>query len=157
MITPSATSSCCTPVPNCCDKQPAPNQNLKLIDRVCKIAIALFAFYLSPITYAATCTLGLTVGLGVGLYRQFKELAPLPEGEGRPICAQGYMDFLSGIRFPSEMSNIATAVFIGACIRHDPVFYIPFSGFFLGFGAGHEISKSMTPVVNNATLLTQNV
>lgn len=149
------------PAACCCHDAPAAIQEnreekssslLTIIDRISRIALAAFALYLSPMTFVASCSIGFATGLSYGLYRHIKNQEPLPEGTGRPVCAQGYIDFLSGIRFSPLIGNLATAGFIAAHLRHDPGFYVPFSGFFIGLGTGNDLSHLAHRLVKKLNL-----
>jgi hypothetical protein len=60
------------------------------------------------------------------------------------------MEFLTGMRFPPLVGSLATATFIGAHMRHDPSFYVPFCGAFLGFWIGREFVTEIRDMAGHA-------
>ncbi len=134
----SRSSSPLTPaVESCCSNSTISTWQ-KTIDMICRIALGILSAWIAPQAFAVSLLIGIVGGI---LYtfaaRKYAELA-LPTGDSKPVCAQGYMDFLSQVRFPPAIASIATTAFIATHIRHDPFFFIPFCGFFLGFGLGHR-------------------
>lgn len=130
----SPQTSCCAPN-NTDNSAPA---WLKQVDVVCRVALGTFAVYLAPIVCSISLSVGLVAGAAYTLARKWQQLPLMPFGESKPVCAQGYMDYLSGMRFPPLVGNLATATFIAAHMRHDPQFYVPFCGIFIGFWLGRE-------------------
>jgi hypothetical protein len=130
--------SCCQKKTLSCCEPSAPSPWLKKIDAICRIALGAFAAYIAPFFFTVSFMIGAAVGLGYSLHHYFQHRNPLPDGENKPICAQGYMDFLSGMRFSPMVGTPATAAFIAAHMRHDPQFFVPFGGFFIGFWVGKE-------------------
>lgn len=130
--TPPTESCCCPPV------EDGSSKLLKKIDLICRIALGIIAAIICPQLFALSAGLGIIIGIGYA-WVKFKQGTPMfPAGESKPVCAQGYMDFLSGMRFPPAVGSIATASFIAAHMRHDPQFYVPFCGLFIGFWLGRE-------------------
>ncbi len=123
---------------SCCQPTSKASPWLKIIDRICRVAIGIFAAWIAPMHFGVSLGLGIIVGGGYAFSCSWLKKPLFPAGESKPVCAQGYMDFLSGMRFPSEIGTVATATFIGAHMRHDPQFYVPFCGLFLGLWIGRE-------------------
>jgi hypothetical protein len=122
-------------------------QWVKTVDRICRVTLAAFAAILAPIPFAVSLASGLLAGASYTAVRIYQQKPLFPDGESKPVCAQGYMDFLSGMRFPPLIGSLATATFIGAHMRHDPLFYVPFCGFFVGFWLGRDsinLGKDLT-------------
>jgi len=123
---------------SCCKPQNTTPKWLKNVDIICRVALGIFAAWLAPLTFSVAFGLGALIGASYAIERYFREQPMFPNGESKPVCAQGYMDFLTGMRFPPVVSSLATATFIGAHMRHDPQFYVPFCAVFLGFWVGRE-------------------
>lgn len=124
---------------SCCNSSQAPLPPwLKKVDLICRIALGALAALLAPVPFSISFSLGLVIGTVYAAERYLRKKPMFPEGESKPVCAQGYMDFLSGMRFPPIIGSLATATFIGAHMRHDPVFYVPFCGLFIGLWTGRE-------------------
>lgn len=132
--------NCCSrpEKPSCCELPAKTSPWLKTVDLVCRVAIGLFAAFQAPISFAFSLSLGLLIGAAYAITRLYQNKPLFPEGQGKPVCAQGYMEFLSGMRFPPHIGSVATTAFIAAHMRHDPQFYVPFCGLFLGFCLGIE-------------------
>ena len=127
----NADSSCCSP-------NVAVPPWLKKVELVCRIALAVFAAVKAPILFAISSGVGFVCGIGYAVVKLLQATPMAPEGSEKPVCAQGYMDFLSGMRFPQPIGTLATTAFIAAHMRHDPQFYVPFCGLFVGFWFGKE-------------------
>lgn len=124
---------------SCCpENMQPPSPWLKSVDLICRIAIGVFGAILAPLHFAVSFALGSIIGGGYAIIKWIRSESVPQNGTSKPICAQGYMDFLSGMRFPPLINTLATASFIGAHLRHDPLFYVPFSGLFLGFWIGKD-------------------
>lgn len=122
---------------NCCRSKKKP-QWLKYVDLVCRVALGVFAGFLAPLPLIISLSMGIGVGSLYWLAGHWSKELLMSSGETKPVCAQGYMDYLSGIRFPPVIGSMATATFIAAHMRHDPQFYVPFCGVFIGFWIGRE-------------------
>jgi hypothetical protein len=123
---------------DCCHPKAEHFRFQKTLDSVCRIAIGVFAAIYAPVTFFISLQAGFLAGTGYAVYRLYQNKPMFPDGENKPVCAQGYMDFLSGMKFPPPAGTIATAIFIAAHTRHDPSFYAPFCGLFIGFWLGRE-------------------
>lgn len=123
---------------SCCNPKTEEFRFQKTLDNICRIAIGVFAAIHAPLPFLVSFQIGLLTGIGYAVYRLYQNKPMLPDGENKPVCAQGYMDFLSGMKFPPPAGTIATAVFIAAHTRHDPAFYVPFCGLFMGFCLGRQ-------------------
>ena len=141
-ITPSQiASSTIFSKPSCCSSgaKAANAFNLQArLDTVCRIALGIFAALYAPVPFSLTFGVGLMAGSIYAFTRISQNKPMYPDGESKPVCAQGYMDFLSGMRFPPAVGTVATAAFIAAHTRHDPLFYAPFCGLFIGFWLGRQ-------------------
>lgn len=136
-ISPMKTST--HPESTCCQKAPASETAwLKRVDLICRIAIGIFGAYIAPLPLLISFAIGSIVGAVYTATRYLQNKPMYPDGQSKPVCAQGYMDFLSGMRFPPLIGTLATTSFIAAHMRHDPLFYAPFCGLFLGFWIGRE-------------------
>lgn len=138
-----APASCCQPI----NTRP---DYLKKIDLVCRIALGAIATIISPSLFAISMGAGLALGVGYAALRYCQQKPLFPAGESKPVCAQGYMDFLSGMRFPPEIGSVATTAFIAAHMRHDPQFFVPFCGLFIGFWLGREMVTAARDLSNYA-------
>lgn len=127
-----------SPSPCCRTKSDTSSVALKNVDIVCRIAIGIFGTFIAPAPLLISFGIGVIGGSVYAATRHIQNKPMYPNGQSKPVCAQGYMDFLSGMRFPPVVGTIATTAFIGAHMRHDPQFYAPFCGFFLGFWIGRE-------------------
>lgn len=126
--------SCCNETSTCCSTNKETYSLQKIIDTVCRIALGVFAAVCSPFEFAVSFASGILAG---SIY-EIKYPSSLGNGDTKPVCAQGYMDFLSGTRFPPSVVTLATAAFIAEHTCHHPQFYSPFCGLFVGFWAGRQ-------------------
>lgn len=128
---PEASDCCSTP-----NKKPA-SPFVKALELVCRVAIAIFAAIIQPIMFAISFTVGSAIGIGYALYlKLFKK--DNQQGDSQPVCAQGFMEYLSGMKYPAGISTVVTGVFIAEHVVHNPCFYVPFAGFFVGIWAGTQ-------------------
>lgn len=136
--------------PSCCQAKPTSSSRnwQKVVDLICRLAIGVFCAVLSPLAFAASFGLGIALGATYAISRICQNKPMFPDGQSKPVCAQGYMDFLSGMRFPPTVGTLATTAFIGAHMRHDPQFYVPFCGLFLGFWIGREAAQSIRDIAS---------
>lgn len=131
------------PASSCCEqKENGLSPLIKRIRDVARVALALFAFYLQPTLFGAALTLG--VGLGIaytGYHLSLHQSGPL-FGRAKPLCAQGYLEALSGMQFGEVVSELTTHAFIGAHIHCLPRFFIPFTGLAVGAYVGRLICEA---------------
>lgn len=127
-----ASSGCCQPA------NPQASAWLKKVDLICRIALGVFAAVIAPAPFACSIGIGFIGGMAYAITRLCQHKPLFAAGESKPVCAQGYMDYLSGMRFPPVVGSLATASFIGAHMRHDPQFYVPFCGLFIGLWLGRQ-------------------
>lgn len=127
----------------CCDDQVQAIPWLKRIDLICRVALGTFAALLAPWPFAASAGVGMALAAAYAIISRIDKRWLFPLGDNRPVCAQGYMDFLTGVRFPPLIGALATAAFIAAHMRHDPLFYVPFCGICLGFWAGRNVVNAV--------------
>jgi hypothetical protein len=128
------------PATNCCGTITQSSQLQKTVDLICRLALGAFAALTAPISFGISLGVGLLIGSVYAITRIQQNLPMFPDGESKPVCAQGYMDFLSGMKFPPLVGTLATTAFIAAHTRHDPAFYVPFCGLFIGFWTGRELA-----------------
>lgn len=95
-----------------------------IVDLVCRVALALFAAILNIKLFIAFTGIGVGLGLGYIAYKKILN-EKIEIGFARPTCAQGFFDYLSGMRCPPLLSTVVTAVFIGGHMHCSP-FYIGF-------------------------------
>lgn len=126
-------------ISGCCGGEASHSPWLKRIDTICRVAIGVFSAFIAPTYFAISFAIGFVSGAVYAATRYFQNKPMFPEGTSKPVCAQGYMDFLTGMRFPPVVGTLATTAFIAAHARHDPKFYVPFCGVALGFLTGREI------------------
>jgi len=139
---------------SCCAPSPAANSSVKLIETICRIAIGVFAYVTVPNLFIVSLSVGAAAGAAYTFYekRRGNDL-----NNARPGCAQGFVEYLSGTKFPDELIAVVTAIFIAEHVQHNPDFYVPFCGVWLGFAAGknainalgqsHSQSLHPTPLV----------
>lgn len=125
-------------IQTCCISSHEQFRFQKTLESVCRLAIGVFAAIYAPASFLASLHAGLVTGMAYSVYQLYQKKPIVSDGENKPVCAQGYMDFLSGMRFPPPAGTLATAVFIAAHTRHDPSFYAPFCGLFIGFWFGKQ-------------------
>ena len=109
-----------------------------VLEVVCRVALTVFGMISHPIS----TSIGLAAGLGYGLYAGYKETISGKEIEkgGDGGCAHGFLEELSGVRFPKALNTLAaTGITLEHLVHdhhHSP---IPFSIFGalagLSFGA----------------------
>lgn len=118
----------------CCSKKAQDNaQWVQILSQVCRVALAVFAYIVSPLLFTVSFAAGVVSALA---YIACTKGGDQNLGTLRPICGQGYMEFLSGKAFPLWTVYVVTTAFIAAHVRHDPVFFVPFCGLFIGWWAG---------------------
>ncbi len=123
---------------SCCAKRKLENEAmLRLLDRLCRIALAIFAAIIAPELFA--------ISFGIGVAAAIVHACAYPDairsaGNLKPVCGQGYMEFLSGKSFEPWIVHVVTTLFVGAHVRHDPHFFVPFCGLFIGWRGGEEAS-----------------
>jgi hypothetical protein len=112
---------------------------LPYVELICRIALAIFAAILNLKLFVITASIGFALGVAYTVYKNIVK-EPLEVGLARPSCAQGFFDYLSGIRCPPLISTIITAVFIGGHMHHSP-FYIAFCGVPFGAWLGSQATQ----------------
>ncbi|QLH36068.1 MAG: hypothetical protein HWD61_08000 [Parachlamydiaceae bacterium] len=110
-----------------------------IVELVCRVALAVFAAILNLKLFAITAGIGVAIGVVYTVYKNIVK-EPIEVGLARPSCAQGFFDYLSGIRCPAIVSTVITAVFIGGHMHHSP-FTLLFAAFLLVFGLGLKWRK----------------
>lgn len=110
-----------------------------VVELICRIALAIFACVINFKLFAIAAGVGAAAGV---LYTVYKNIVkdPIEVGLARPSCAQGFFDYLSGIRCPPLVSTVITAVFIGGHMHHSP-FFIGFCGVPFGVWAGTQVTQ----------------
>lgn len=124
---------------NCCETE-APYKPSRLslaIEIVGRVALTIFSFVLAPLYTAITYSLGAIGGCIYALVKDTKKPISIQGDAVRPACAQGYLERLSGKRWPIPITQIVTDFFIGLHTYHDPKIFGPlFCGLFTGFWTG---------------------
>jgi len=137
-ILPSETKSAC-----CSPKNEMESPWIKRVNIICSIAIGVFSATLAPELFAASLAVGFVAGGLYVLSTYWQKEIVLPESKGVPVCAIGYMELLSKRRFPPIMGLAVTSALLSRHIHHDPQFYVPFCGLFLGFWIGIESANTL--------------
>lgn len=120
---------------SCC-KATGDKAMLELLDKACRIALAIFSAFINPFLFAVSFGIGAVGSLVYVLATSGKGAGA---GNLKPVCGQGYMEFLSGRSYPAWTVHVITTVFVGAHVRHDPKFFVPFCGLFIGIWVGAEV------------------
>lgn len=110
-----------------------------VVELVCRLALAVFAAILNLKLFAITVGVGAVLGISYALYKNIIN-EPIEVGLARPSCAQGFFDYLSGVKCPPLVSTVITAVFIGGHMHHSP-FYIAFCGVPFGVWLGTQATQ----------------
>lgn len=134
-----------TDTKGCCQSETTfpsviPERWMSKVDMICRLAIGIFSYVISPLYFSFAFVLGAALGAGYALSRYWQSKPLAGPDSNMPICAQGFMTFLSKRKFSIEINTVVTALFIGAHVRHDPTFFVPFTALFLGFWVGNECS-----------------
>lgn len=116
------------------DKRCCKAESVEGLDRICRIALAVFALCVNSSLFFTSFTAGLSAAIVYDLLHPSQKSSTL-----LPVCGQGYMEFLSKRSYPKWTVHVVTTAFIGAHIRHDPLFFVPFCGAFVGVWAGGEV------------------
>lgn len=133
---------------SCCGKKQGQEEMLKLLDKVCRIALAVFSAVIFPLFFQISFALGAIASMAYFAYTQGSDASV---GTLKPFCGQGYMEFLSGRAFSPWVAHVVTTVFVAAHIRHDPHFFVPFCGLFVGWWAGEEVATAAFNLGQRAT------
>ncbi len=112
---------------------------IPLLDKVCRVALALFAISINSYLFTTSFIIGAAMAL---LYVAGTRGGDQNFGTLKPVCGQGYMEFLSGKVWPLWTVHIVTTAFVAAHVRHDPAFFVPFSGLFIGWWAASEVGSA---------------
>lgn len=85
----------------------------KVLEVVCRVALTVFGMMSHPIS----TSIGLASGLAYGLYIGYKETHSGKEAEkgGDGGCAHGFLEELSGVRFPKALNTLAAT---GITLEH---------------------------------------
>lgn len=122
------------------EKLAALEQRLQpIVELVCRVALAIFAAIINLKLFAISSGIGVVIGVAYAIYKNILK-EPLEVGLARPSCAQGFFDYLSGLRCPALVSTVITAVFIGGHMHHSP-FYIGFCGVPFGIWLGSQAGQ----------------
>lgn len=110
-----------------------------IVEVICRLALAIFAAILNFELFAITAGIGFALGIAYTVYKNIVN-EPIEVGLARPSCAQGFFDYLSGIRCPPLVSAVITAVFIGGHMHHSS-FYIGFCAVPFGIWIGSQVTQ----------------
>lgn len=124
--------------PSCCSNKTEVTNWVKTVDLVCRIALTAFGAVIAPLFFGIAVGVGVLLGASYAIVRYIQDKPLLEQDDAKPICAQGFMNYLSGMRYPPAVNSVVTAAFIGAHIRHDPQFFVPFVGLFVGIWIGRD-------------------
>ena len=136
----------------CCGKKSEHEEILQMLDKVCRIALAILSAMIFPLLFQISFAVGVLSSIGYFIYTQGCDTSG---GTLRPLCGQGYMEFLSGRAFSPWVAHVVTTLFVAAHIRHDPLFFVPFCGVFVGWWAGEEVALAAQNFGQRATLWFQ--
>lgn len=123
---------------------------LKVVDVICRLALAVLSALTAPIHFAVSASIGAIFGASYACYKihqKAKEKAA-PQNDSccapgaKPTCAQGFYDYLSNVKTPVLISTAVTAVYIGHHLHASP-FFVAFCGVPLGFYTGKEIVEGL--------------
>lgn len=124
--------------PSCCSNKTEVANWVKTVDLICRVALTAFGAAIAPLFFGVALGVGVFLGTVYAIVRYTQHKPLLEQDDSKPICAQGFMNYLSGMRFPPVVNSVVTAAFIGAHIRHDPQFFVPFVGLFVGIWIGRD-------------------
>lgn len=136
---------CCKPsqvpaAPNAPDVPAAPSRLetklLQAIELICRAALAAFAFVMAPEYFLLFGGIGVATGIVYAVYKIIRN-EPIEPGLARPSCAQGFFDYLSGMRCSGIVSTVITAVFIAGHMHHSS-FYVGFCAMPIGIFVGAQ-------------------
>ena len=133
----------------------APHEERKIwsfqnvLEVVCRVALTIFGMISHPISTTA----GLAAGLGYGIYMGYQETnnGKASEKGGDGGCAHGFLEELSGVRFPKALNTLAaTGITLEHLVHdhhHSP---IPFSifGALAGLSFGAWGGRSLWNIVH---------
>lgn len=131
---------------DCCSKKDENSKYSKLskaVELVCRIALGIMAAVIAPVYFATSFVIGAAGGVVYTALQKIYKDKLAENADARPACAQGFMEYLSGTKFPAVVIQVVTAVFIGAHIQHQPGFYVPFTGVFVGFWSAKQASAGI--------------
>lgn len=93
------------------------NRMLPTVEVVCRLALGIFAFILNPMVSLCAAGAGALIGCAYTLYKNINK-EPIEKGDLVSTCATGFMEQLSGKRFPKVILTVVTAVFISIHYHH---------------------------------------
>lgn len=142
MTTVSCTSGCCSTQQPSQDTEQLPWVTYQRLEVACRVAVGALSCSVAPLTFAASLAGGATLGLARYGWQHYtgEELA---SAGGRPVCAQGYSEMLSGRRLPERINLLVTALFVAMHTEHMPHFFVPFTGVFLGMWVSDVIANAI--------------
>lgn len=121
----------CCPVPSTVQ-----SHSMSRLEKLCRVSLGVFALAVNTARGMAAGGAGVAFGLGTHVYSLITQGSLPAQGYRRPVCAQGYMETLSGRAFSPGTNLVVTAVFIGVHILHYPPFFVPFTTFCVGMWLG---------------------
>lgn len=162
MSSSNSCGDCCRPAPVMPTPPPpeAPSRlELRLlaaIELISRAALAAFALVMSPENFLLFGGIGLATGIAYAIYKIIRN-EPIEPGLARPSCAQGFFDYLSGMRCSGIVSTVITTVFIAGHMHHSS-FYVGFCAMPIGIFVGAQIvavswslsHRSVKPIVPSA-------
>jgi hypothetical protein len=134
---------------HCTPKKDTKSFNLqKVIELVCRVALTAIALYAHPISTGVGMAAGLSYGLYVG-YLKYEKGEEFTSGSDSG-CAHGFLEELSGVRFPKALNTLAAfgitlEHLMDGCGGHHGHSHIPFSifGALAGLSSGAWIGHGL--------------
>jgi len=118
-------------------------QMLRILDTVYRVALVALCALVCPVLTAYALGIGAGLSATVIVYEAAQFGTVRSSGTILPVCGQGYMEYLSGRRFPQWMVHTVTSSFIGAHVLHFPAYFVPFVSGFVGWWAGAEVTSAV--------------
>ena len=109
---------------------------LRVIVLVTHVGLGVFAYITCPSSFLLSYGIGKGLGFVCGVLDRYNVIKLTYVDDAAPACAQNFMEYLSGIRFPVLIAKVITVAYIARHIVCDSPFYVPFVGVFLGFKTG---------------------
>lgn len=143
----SAASPCCQPAPtptpppvDCCSTKKVDDmlsdEMYHVLEIIARVVLAVFSFYVAPLAFLISLGIGVAIGIAYVIYHG----GEVQQSKGLPVCAQGYLELLTGLKFPREINLTVTALFIAMHTWMECTFFVPFVGVTEGIWIGSEIT-----------------
>lgn len=132
------------------DKPSKMDKIIRVLEKVCLVAIGIFTAMTSPELFAVSFTIGL--GIGIWNHEKAKEEAP---DQDHALCAHGFIEHLTGIKLPQPLGLAANVAILVAHIDHHAPVFVPIVGVSLGIWAGREMEHSASLCFRKITAMAQ--